>query len=66
MLTRATIARAGAVVAESGGMLSHGSIVARDLGIPCVVPVNGALAIPDGRTVHVDGFAGVVTIEGGD
>ncbi len=59
-------ARAGAVVAESGGMLSHSSIVARELGIPCVVSVNGALAIPDGRMVHVDGFAGVVTIEGGE
>jgi pyruvate,water dikinase len=58
-------ARAGAVVAESGGMLSHSSIVAREHGIPCVVSVSGALAIPDGAMVHVDGFAGVVTIEGG-
>ncbi|MBM4409458.1 MAG: hypothetical protein FJ038_12885 [Chloroflexi bacterium] len=32
-------ARAGAVVAESGGMLSHSSIVARAYGIPCVVSV---------------------------
>ncbi|HEX5827484.1 MAG TPA: PEP/pyruvate-binding domain-containing protein [Candidatus Limnocylindrales bacterium] len=57
-------ARAGAVVAESGGMLSHSSIVAREHGIPCVVSVGGALGIPDGATVHVDGFAGVVTVEG--
>jgi pyruvate,water dikinase len=59
-------ARAGAVVAESGGMLSHSSIVAREHGIPCVVSVSGALAIPDGTMVHVDGYAGVVTIEGGE
>ena len=55
-------ARAGAVVAESGGMLSHSSIVAREHGIPCVVSVPGALGLPDGATVHVDGFTGVVTV----
>jgi phosphohistidine swiveling domain-containing protein len=56
-------ARAGAVVAESGGMLSHSSIVAREHGIPCVVSAAGALAIPDGSLVHVDGYNGIVTIE---
>ena len=57
-------ARAGAVVAESGGMLSHSSIVAREHGIPCVVSVPGALSLPDGGMVHVDGFSGVITVEG--
>lgn len=56
-------ARAGAVVAESGGMLSHSSIVAREQGIPCVVSVAGALGLPDGATVHVDGLRGLVTLE---
>jgi pyruvate,water dikinase len=54
------LARAGAVVAESGGMLSHSSIVAREFGIPCVVSVEGATRIPDGAHVRVDGFTGAV------
>jgi pyruvate,water dikinase len=56
-------ARAGAVVAESGGMLSHSSIVAREHGIPCVVSVPDALQLTDGAIVHVDGFGGVITVE---
>lgn len=55
--------RAGAIVAESGGFLSHTSIVAREYGIPAVVSVEGALQrIPDGARVVVDGFAGTVTV----
>ncbi len=56
-------ARAGAVVAEAGGMLSHSSIVAREYRIPCVVSVAGALQLPDGATVTVDGYAGTVVVE---
>jgi pyruvate,water dikinase len=57
--------RAGAIVAESGGFLSHTSIVAREYGIPAVVSVNAAmLAIPQGALVEVDGFAGTVTVLG--
>ncbi len=56
-------ARAGAVVAESGGMLSHASIVAREYGIPCVVSVPGATRLPEGATVIVDAYAGTVTVE---
>ena len=56
-------ARAAAIVAESGGMLSHSSIVAREYGIPCVVSVTGACAtIPDGAAVTVDGHAGTVEV----
>jgi len=58
-------ARAGAVVAESGGMLSHSSIVAREYRIPCVVSVAGATKLPDGATVVVDGYAGSVVVEDG-
>ncbi len=56
-------ARAGAVVAEAGGMLSHSSIVAREYHIPCVVSAAGATRLPDGATVTVDGYAGTVVIE---
>ncbi len=55
--------RAGAIVAESGGFLSHTSIVAREYGIPAVVSVDAAMfAIPQGAQVVVDGFAGTVTV----
>ncbi len=56
-------ARAGAVIAEAGGILSHSSIVAREYRIPCVVSVPGATRLPDGATVIVDGYTGTVTIE---
>jgi pyruvate,water dikinase len=57
-------ARAGAVVAESGGMLSHSSIVAREYQIPAVVSVEGAVNLPDGVLVSVDGFRGEVIVHG--
>jgi phosphohistidine swiveling domain-containing protein len=55
-------ARAGAVIAESGGILSHSSIVAREYNIPAVVSVPGALGLPDGAEVTVDGFTGEISI----
>jgi pyruvate,water dikinase len=54
--------RAGAVVTETGGMLSHASIVARELGIPCVASVEGATRIPEGVPVCVDGAVGEVVV----
>jgi pyruvate,water dikinase len=59
------LARSGGIVAESGGLLSHSSIVARELGIPCVVSVAGAMRIPDGAIVRLDGFTGEVQWEVG-
>jgi len=53
-------ARAGAVVAESGGILSHSSIVAREYGIPAIVSVPNACSMPDGIEVTVDGYSGVI------
>jgi pyruvate,water dikinase len=56
---------AGALVMEMGGMMSHGSIVAREYGIPAVVGVPGATeAIRTGQTVTVDGERGVVLLSG--
>jgi pyruvate,water dikinase len=54
------LAKAGGIVAESGGLLSHSSIVAREFGIPCVVSVPGAMRLPEGATVHLDGYTGEV------
>ena len=53
----------GAVVADSGGVLSHCSIVAREYGIPCVTATrSGTRLLRDGQTVTVDGTKGVVTV----
>jgi pyruvate,water dikinase len=55
-------ARAGAVVAESGGLLSHSSIVAREYNIPAVVSVAGATQLQDHTLVTVNGHDGEVLI----
>ena len=55
-------AKAGAVVSESGGMLSHTSIVAREYRIPAVVSVAGACRLEDGRKVTVNGYNGDVAL----
>jgi pyruvate,water dikinase len=53
----------GALVTDSGGLLSHPAIVAREYGIPGVVGTRDATdRIPDGARVRVDGNAGEVTI----
>jgi pyruvate,water dikinase len=55
---------AAAVVTDSGGLLSHSAICAREYGVPCVVATQDATArIPDGAIVTVDGSKGTVTIE---
>ncbi|MDZ7673756.1 MAG: PEP/pyruvate-binding domain-containing protein [Acidimicrobiales bacterium] len=57
-------AQAGAVVTETGGVLSHAAIVAREHGIPAVLGVEDATTrLHDGQTVTVDGSAGTITIE---
>jgi phosphoenolpyruvate synthase/pyruvate phosphate dikinase len=57
-------AMAAAIVTDIGGPLSHGSIVAREYGIPAVMGTGIATRrIRDGQTVTVDGGAGVVTLE---
>jgi pyruvate,water dikinase len=53
-----------AVVADSGGILSHCAIVAREFRLPAVVGTRvGTEAIKDGMTITVDGNKGLVRIE---
>jgi dihydroxyacetone kinase phosphotransfer subunit len=52
-----------AIVTEEGGATSHTAIIARSLGIPAVVGVPGATAIPDGTLLLVDGSTGEVIKE---
>ena len=54
---------AAGIVMDQGGLLSHGSIVAREYGIPAVVNVGPATKlIKTGQMVQVDGDSGVVRI----
>jgi phosphohistidine swiveling domain-containing protein len=54
---------AAAIVIDQGGLLSHGSIVAREYGIPCVVNVGPATQVlRTGQQVEVDGGRGLVRI----
>ncbi|WP_280423725.1 PEP-utilizing enzyme [Nocardia carnea] len=56
---------AAGVVTDYGGLLSHGPIVARELGIPCVCGTeNGSYRIRDGQHIRLDGDAGTVTLIG--
>jgi phosphohistidine swiveling domain-containing protein len=53
----------GAIVTDSGGLLSHSAIVAREYGIPGVVGTRDATdRISDGTRVRVDGDAGEVRV----
>ena len=55
----------GAIVTDSGGLLSHSAIVAREYGIPGVVGTREATQrIADGTRVRVDGDTGQVTVYG--
>ena len=59
----AVAGQVGAIVTDTGGILSHLSIVSRELGIPCVVACkNATTVIPEGAMVRVDGGTGEVTI----
>lgn len=55
--------KAGALVMETGGYLSHGAIVAREFGIPAVINVQGILdQVASGDRIVVDGHQGTVSL----
>lgn len=52
---------ASAIVADEGGITSHAAIIARELGIPCVVGAQVATKVlKDGDRVEVDATKGIV------
>ena len=54
---------ASAIIERRGGMLIHGAIIAREMGIPCVNGVpNAADILENGELVTVDGHLGIVTV----
>ncbi len=57
----ALFTNASAIVVERGSLLSHSAIVARELGLPCVVGVKSVTDwIANGEIIEVDGTAGTV------
>ena len=56
-------AHAVGLVTDMGSILAHGSIVAREYGIPAVLGVgNGTKRISQGQMITIDGDAGTVII----
>lgn len=54
---------AAGVVIDIGGPLSHGAIIARELGLPCVINARNATAsLRSGDLVRIDGTEGSVTV----
>jgi pyruvate,water dikinase len=54
---------AGGLITEVGGMMTHGSVVAREYGIPAVVGVHQATTrLRDGQRIRVDGTAGRIIV----
>jgi pyruvate,water dikinase len=57
------LARAAGIIAEVGGQLSHGAIIAREYGIPAVMDVHGAIRnLKNGQLVRIDGSRGIVEV----
>lgn len=55
------IGKAKAIITNSGGVLSHAAIVARELGIPCVVGTENATEkLKNGMKIIVDGLKGLI------
>ena len=54
---------AGGLVTDTGGVLSHAGVVAREFGLPAVVGTqDGTIRIADGRLVELDGSTGIVRL----
>jgi phosphohistidine swiveling domain-containing protein len=55
--------KAKALVMETGGVLSHGAIVAREFGLPAVAGLPGITTrVKTGQRLHVDGARGTVSL----
>jgi pyruvate,water dikinase len=54
---------AAGLVTDTGGVLSHAAVVARELGLPAVVGTRDATRrISDGQLLELDGAAGIVRL----
>jgi phosphohistidine swiveling domain-containing protein/glycerol-3-phosphate acyltransferase PlsY len=58
------LVRAKGIIADAGGRLSHGAILAREYGIPAIMDVrNATWVLQDGQRVRIDGSRGIVEID---
>ncbi len=54
---------AGGLITEVGGLMTHGSVVAREYGIPAVVGVHDATTrLTDGQRIRIDGTSGAIEL----
>ena len=54
---------AGGLITEVGGMMTHGSVVAREYGIPAIVGVAQATSFfKNGQKIKMDGSSGKILI----
>lgn len=54
--------KAGAIVAETGAMLSHIAILARERRIPCVIAAENIMDVTEGTLLVVDAYKGEVLV----
>ena len=61
------LSKVNGIVLKEGGFTSHAVIVAKNLGIPCVIGIKEQLdQIPNGKTISIDGSTGDVTVSPSD
>ena len=61
------LVRAAGLIVERGGVLSHGALIARDLGIPALVWPGATSLLRSGQRIRIDGFKGTIeNLDGGD
>ncbi|MFC3749711.1 PEP/pyruvate-binding domain-containing protein [Paenibacillus sp. GCM10012306] len=54
---------AGGLIMEVGGMMTHGSVVAREYGIPAIVgAINATSRLQTGQTIRMDGMSGKIEV----
>jgi pyruvate,water dikinase len=50
-----------AIITDTGGILSHAAIVAREFGIPCIVgTIKGTEVLKEGMHIKIDGLKGII------
>jgi len=52
--------KATGIISESGGMLSHSAIVAREFAIPAIVSAKNIFSIPEQTEIIMDGYSGKI------
>ena len=56
--------RASGIISESGGMLSHSAIVAREFSIPAIVSARNIFSVPEDSEIIMDGYNGKIEVIG--